>query len=278
MFNNIEIKLDVCGKSTYKESTLILSYKKAGHQVVCNDTTSSAGKILKNMKTYLPTPAKSFSGLLGHPFKISTGRCLFTLVMGLLAAGGANAVGASFITGDIQFNGGATLNTGDLATATAFTSIFGPGGPSTMPQVLGGGTQTGDYATVPDGTLVSFSTFTFAVNAPVTPLWAFTVGATSYSFDATSVTVAYQSSYFLDIVGTGVAHITGFNDTSGVWEVTDTGAGGTPVFTFGAATDLSGNPMPEPSTTALLLVFLPVAWVAFRARRNSQNRSHTPTK
>jgi len=235
-------------------------------------------KILNQMKTYLPTPAKSFSGLLGHPYKITTGRCIFSLLLGLLAAGGSNAVGANYITGDIQFNGGATLNTGNLATATAFTSIFGPGGPSTMPQVLGGGTQTGAYAGVPDATPVSFSTFSFASSGSVTPLWSFMVGATSYSFDATSVTVAFQDSQFLDITGTGTAHITGFNDTSGVWEVTDTGVGGVPVFTFGAATDLSGNPAPEPATTALLLMFLPVAWVAFRARRNSQNRSHTPTK
>jgi hypothetical protein len=204
--------------------------------------------------------------------------CFFSLLVGLLAIGGStNVVAAGYITGDIQFNGGATLDTGNLATATAFTSIFGPGGPSTQPQVLGGGTQTGDYSTVPDGTLVNFSTFSFSA-ASVTPLWTFTVGSTVYSFDATSVTVAFQSSFFLDITGTGIAHITGFNDTSGVWDVTDTGAGGTPVFTFGAATDLSGNPAPEPSTTAMLLLFLPVAWVAFRARRNSQNRGHTSTK
>jgi len=248
----------------YKEATLILSYKKAGRQVGRNDTTSSAGKKPKKMKTYLPKPA--------------TGRCIFSLLLGLLAVSGSNAVGATYINGDIQFNGGATLDTGNLATATAFTAIFGPGGPLTQPQVLGGGSQTGAYAGVPDNTPVSFSTFSFASSSSVTPLWSFSVGGTSYSFDATSVTVAHQDSYFLDITGTGTASITGYLDTSGVWEVTDSGAGGTPVFTFGAATDLSGNPAPEPSTTALLLVFLPVAWVAFRARRNSQNRSHTPTK
>jgi hypothetical protein len=235
-------------------------------------------KYLNIMKTYLPTPAENFGGFFGRPSMIFTSRRFFTLLLGILAVGTSNVMGANYINGDIQFNGGATLNTGNLATATAFTSIFGPGGPSTMPQVLGGGTQTGDYAGVPDATLVNFQTFSFAINAPVTPLWAFTVGTTAYSFDATSVTVAYQSSFFLDIVGTGTAHITGFNDTSGVWEVTDTGAGGTPVFTFGAATDLSGNPAPEPATSALLLIFLPMAWVAFRARRNHQNRSQTPTK
>jgi hypothetical protein len=270
----------VNGEPLYKEATLIHSYKKAGCQVGRNDTTSSAGKKLKNMKTYLPTPAEPSSGLLGRPSKKSTGRHIFTLLLSLLAVGGSNVMGAAppFINGDIQFNGGATLDTGNLATATAFTSIFGPGGPSTMPQVLGGGSQTGAYAGVPDNTLVSFSTFSFASSGPVTPLWSFSVGTTSYSFDATSVTVAFQNSQFLDITGTGTASITGYSDTSGVWEVTDSGAGGTPVFTFGAATDLSGNPAPEPSTTALLLVFLPVAWVAFRARRNSQNRGHTSTK
>jgi hypothetical protein len=119
----------VNGEPLYKEATLIHSYKKAGCQVGRNDTTSSAGKKLKNMKTYLPTPAEPSSGLLGRPSKKSTGRHIFTLLLSLLAVGGSNVMGAAppFINGDIQFNGGATLDTGNLATATAFTSIFGPG-------------------------------------------------------------------------------------------------------------------------------------------------------
>jgi hypothetical protein len=201
-------------------------------------------------------------------------RLPLTLFSGLLVAGSlaTNAEATpGFITGSIQFSGGATLDTGDLATATAFTSIFGPGGPGTMPVVLGGGTSTGDYSTVPDGTLVSFQTFGFAVSAPVVPLWSFTVGATSYSFDASSETIVYQDGNFLDIQGNGIAHITGFSDTAGTWEVTDTGVGNVPVFTFGAATDVLGNPAPEPATVALLALFLPVVWMTLRARRNTQN-------
>jgi hypothetical protein len=232
---------------------------------------------LNKMKTYLLTPAESSCELFGRPFS-SKSRCFFSLLLGLLAVGSSNVVGATYITGDIQFNGGATLNTGDLATATAFTSIFGPGGPSFMPQVLGGGTQTGDFAGVPDATLVDFKTFSFPTSTPIISLWSFMVGGTAYSFDATSVSVTYQDSNFLDIVGTGTAHITGFLDTSGTWEVTDVGGGSAPVFTFGAATDVAGGSTPEPTASALLLMFLPAAWVAFRARRNSQNRSHTPTK
>jgi hypothetical protein len=175
------------------------------------------------------------------------------------------------INGSIQFSGGATLDTGNLATAAAFTSIFGPGGPGTMPVVLGGGTSTDDYAGVPDGTLVSFQTFGFATSSPVVPLWSFTVGTTSYSFDASSEAIVYQDGNFLDIQGNGIAHITGFSDTAGTWEVTDTGVGNVPVFTFGAATDVSGNPVPEPATGALLLLFLPAIWMTLRARRNTQN-------
>jgi hypothetical protein len=217
------------------------------------------------MKTYPSKPTNSFS------------RCLASLLLGLSAIGASNAVAANYITGDIQFNGGATLNSSDLATASAFTSIFGPGGPSTLPQVLGGSTATGDYSGVPAGTLVTFQNFSFASSSAVTPLWTFTVGATTYSFDASTVLVAYQSSFFLDIYGSGTAHITGDLDTPGNWEVTDTGSGGSPVFTFGAATDVA--PAPEPATSALLLMFLPIAWLAFRARRTSENRiSNISTK
>jgi hypothetical protein len=227
------------------------------------------------MKTFPTTPVMNFYGLFRSPARMSTGRFLFGLLAGAVVLGGSGAARAqTYITGEIQFNGGATLNTGDLSTATAFTSIFGPGGPSTQPQVLGGGTQTGDYSGVPDGTAVTFQTFSFPSSSSFA-LWSFTVGSTAYSFEATSVTIAYQDSFFLDIQGTGMASITGgattFTDTPGTWEVTDTGSGGVPVFTFGADTDVQGNPTPEPATSALLLMFLPVAWLAFKARRKSQN-------
>ena len=196
----------------------------------------------------------------------------FLAVAALALAGLSSTASAQFITGDIQFTGGATLDTGSLATATAFTQIFGPGGSGTQPLVLGGGTSTGDYAGVPDGTQVAFQTFSFGVSAPqVVPLWSFTVGGTSYAFQTASITVAYQSAYFLDISGTGTATITGFLPTAGNWSITDTGTGGTPVFTFGAATDVGGSPTPEPSTVMLLLVVLPAAYVAFRVRKTAGN-------
>jgi hypothetical protein len=221
---------------------------------------SNAGINLTQMKTLNYKPAKWLFG-------ISPG-----ILAGLLLAGISGTAHAQFINGDIQFTGGATLDTGNLATATAFTQIFGPGGPGTMPLVLGGGTATGDYASVPTGTQVAFQTFSFAPGGPVTPLWTFMANGNTYSFDATTITVAFQNQFFLDIQGTGTATITGvdnFTPTPGTWEITDTGVGNVPVFTFGAATDVGGNPAPEPSTTVLMLVF--AACIVFWVRRKATN-------
>jgi len=182
----------------------------------------------------------------------------FTIGIAGLMVGGISAVAQPSINGSVAFIGGATLD-GPMDTATAFTSFFGSSGSGT-PTVLAG-SQTGDYLAVPDNTPATFTLFTFNPPAPsVIPLWTLMVGAVSYSFDATSVVDAFQNSVFLDLQGTGVAHITGFADTVGTWSITDTGLGSVPVFTFGAGVQV----VPEPSSIALLLVGASV--FAFRAK------------
>lgn len=238
---------------------------------------SNAGIKLTQMKNLASKPRKWLFGISSHSGWLPTNRCLAGVLAGLAFAGLSGTANAQFINGDIQFTGGATLNTGNLATATSFTQIFGPLGPGSQPLVLGGGTQTGDYASVPGGTQVAFQTFSFATSGSVTPLWTFTIGATTYDFNATTINVAFQNQFFLDIQGTGTAQITGFADTPGTWEVTDTGVGNVPVFTFGAATDVNG-PTPEPSTVVLLLVFLPAAYFVFRVRRQASNASNSTAK
>ncbi|HEV2207707.1 MAG TPA: PEP-CTERM sorting domain-containing protein [Verrucomicrobiae bacterium] len=159
------------------------------------------------------------------------------------------------ITGQIQFGGGANLN-GSLGTATGFSSFFGPLGTGT-PEVAYG--SSGTYASVPVGTGATFSNFSFSP-APVTPfsLWSFSVGTTEYSFDVTSLTIAAQNASFLDLQGTGVAHVTGLTDTTGNWSITDTGTG--PMFTFGNLTNV-----PEPATSGLILLGLTALGVRRRA-------------
>lgn len=156
------------------------------------------------------------------------------------------------INGSIAFYGGAVLD-GSIGTATAFTSYVGPkDAPS--PLVLAD-SQAGDYASVPNGTPVVFSPFTFNP-APASPftMWQLTVGATTYSLSATSVEVVRQDNYFLNIQGQGIASITGYADTPGSWTITDTGS--TPILSFGATTAA----VPEPSVAAFILFLLPIGW------------------
>jgi hypothetical protein len=164
-----------------------------------------------------------------------------------LVFAGLTAQGAIYISGEISFIGGATLN-GPLESATAFTSFFGPGGPGTSPVVNYG--ATGTYSSVPAGvTAADFLPFTFLPDyLPQAHLWSFTVGDITYSFEATSAVVTFQNNRFLNIEGSGIGHVTGFDPTPGTWSIVDTGFPGSPVFTFGAATVV-----PEPSTAALLL-------------------------
>jgi len=157
---------------------------------------------------------------------------------------------ATYINGNISFTGGITLN-GPINTASAITSYFGVLGPGVGGPLVNFG-PTGDYAAVPAGKAADFTVFTFNPQ-PVAPfqLWTFSVGAVTYSFDVTSVVLNFQDSHFLNLQGTGIASISGggtdFLPTAGTWSITDTGTGGSPVFTFGNITAV-----PEPSSAALM--------------------------
>ncbi len=139
------------------------------------------------------------------------------------------------ISGDINFDGVATTNTGSLATATAFTSISGV---TVVP------VEDGNYAGT-TGAPVTFTPFSFSA-AGVTPLWTFTWGGITYSFDATSITIVSQKVGFLNLEGNGWAMETGFDATAGTWSITDTGTKAT--VTFGSAATV-----PDSGATALLI-------------------------
>jgi PEP-CTERM motif-containing protein len=179
------------------------------------------------------------------------------------------AAQAQVFTGSISFVGGATINN-PIPGATTFTSFYGPGGTGTNPQVQGG-QETGAYAGVPGGTSVAFTPFTFSpslVPSPV-PLWSFTLGPTTYSFQITSVTTDTQNVYpggfaFLNIGGVGTASITGYApDTAASWSITGTTANSASVtITIGNAV----NGVPEPSTVPLMVAGLLVCGLVFRPR------------
>jgi len=143
------------------------------------------------------------------------------LMKTLLAIGAICAVvaqaNAVMITGQIDMNGKATLNSQNLAAATSasFSNVQ-----------VGPAAATGSFAVIPLGTAVSYSAFTWnPITVPVIPLWTLNSGGT-WSFDLNSMTVVAQTSSFLNITGTGVLTATGYDPTPGVWSFSITVAGG----------------------------------------------------
>jgi hypothetical protein len=176
------------------------------------------------------------------------------LVVGL--AFGGLTVQAAQLNGEITFNGLALLND-SLASASAYTSILGPGGPGTSPVVTA---AIGDFGGIAVDTEVNFTAFTFNP-APASSflLWSFTYNATPYSFEVTSVS-SEQNSGFLHVYGAGIARVGNFDPTPATWSFTDNG--NPSYFNFGAAIIA----VPEPTASVLIIAFGFVAAVTRRGR------------
>jgi hypothetical protein len=165
---------------------------------------------------------------------------LLTFVLiGLLAPG--FAAQAVPITGEIHFAGLWSPTPGP-GTGTATGIDF-----SQFTIVLAG---TGTYAGLA-GTGAAFQDFTFApFGGSVAPLWSVSSGGVDYSFDLTSVAVAFQSSTQLTLSGTGILHATGFDDTPARWDFT--GNAGAELFSFSA----DNVAVPEPATLGIVTLGL----------------------
>ncbi len=171
-------------------------------------------------------------------------------VLALTLAFGAGAAQAVPITGDISFTGSYTIdNTSNLALATKFLSFDGV--------TVTTGEASGTYAGT-DGAPVTFQPFAFS-DAGVTPLWTFTIGLTTFSFDATTLTKPFANVNNLVVEGVGVAHVTGFDDTPGFWSITANKAGTSFSFSSSAAT------VPEPA--AIGVAGLGLATIFLRRRK-----------
>jgi hypothetical protein len=161
----------------------------------------------------------------------------------MIAAGSAMATP---ITGNISFFGALNL-TGPITPVVASNAT---GIDFTAGYVFGG--RSGDYATIANFTPVTFTNFNFSPSLspnPVTDLWKFTVDSNTYSFDLVTVTPSNIPSNVLALNGTGILHITGFEDTLGSWSLTTQDGSGD--LTFSAASSV-----PEPATMVLLGVGL----------------------
>lgn len=186
------------------------------------------------------------------------------------AALSGTVANATPIVGSISFNGNAVTNTGNLNTATAFTSITGV---TVVPGPFGG--PSGDYLVVPTlgGDSVTFTPFAFSA-VGITPLWTLTAGGITYSFDATGpISIDFQSSSFLNLSGSGTAMISagGFTPTAGSWTIQETRSGAS--FSWGSSADVE-SPTPDSSNTAVLVAFgLAAIALGAVAHRRSQAKA-----
>lgn len=141
----------------------------------------------------------------------------------VVAAGFALSAQATQINGTIGFtsapnsSGGSIVNNG----GGSFTLNF------SNPQHVDFG--NGDY-TGTVGATATFAPITFTNGGGLTstnsPEWSFTIGATTYSFDLTSLSTATfhnGNPSALVLMGDGTAHITGLEDTAAIFALEATG-------------------------------------------------------
>lgn len=147
------------------------------------------------------------------------------------------------ISGGISLDGAYTVNTGNLNTATAFTS-FSNGQVSSY---SAGSSFAIAGVLVGDASNVLMTPFSFnPFGGPVAPLWLTTVGPAA-AFNLTSLSILFQGADTLALTGQGTLFLAGFDPTPGNWVFTANQAGGS--FSWSS----SNSPVPEGGTTAALL-------------------------
>jgi hypothetical protein len=135
--------------------------------------------------------------------------CICAAVVALTGAGRNYGLEAAplYISGSVSFTGSAHLDA-KIATATLVSNFS---------NVFAVGNTNGSYSALTNAP-ATWMPLTFSPpTTPLAPLWSCDSNGVTYSFDATSMRIVFTNSSFLDIQGTGIAHITGYADTPGIW-------------------------------------------------------------
>jgi hypothetical protein len=175
------------------------------------------------------------------------------------------------VSGGISFAGGFTSNTGNLNTATAFssfTNVISTGSTGTLAPAVSG-------LTTFNPAVLSFNGFTFGTSpggaGSITPVLVWTGTGTNgviTTFTLNSIsTVDHNPFDTVVIVGQGIFTETGFDATPGTFTFSANQAGGTFSFSLSQAALA-----PDGGTTALLLG-LGLVGVGLSARRFKSNKA-----
>jgi hypothetical protein len=167
----------------------------------------------------------------------------FTLLFGLVFAAvtAQQAAALPFLTGNITFSGGATLDNDDISLATEVTSWVSPEVQS----------RSGSFTSVGVGDTVTIKApWSFASGA-VPAFW--TVGG--FTFDLLGSVIVFQIGDFLSVRGTGTITAVGFEPTDGVWNFSSQGPGADAEFSFSASnkTVKPVQPVPDDGAAVALL-------------------------
>jgi len=175
-----------------------------------------------------------------------TKKILAILTVAVVSMALCQNAAAIAISGKVDMVGSLNLNTTSLATATGVNS-FGPA--SVIPTPNGAFLGTA-------GSSVTFTPFNWSPpSTPVIPLWSFTSGGWTYTFNLGVISFVSQNSSFVNLAGSGILSITGlgspYDPTPGDWTFTITSAGQDPDFRFGFVSSTAA--VPDGGMTVALL-------------------------
>jgi hypothetical protein len=137
------------------------------------------------------------------------------------------------VTGLVRFSGNTTVDAA-RTEFLSFTNVFVQNGAPNA---------TGDFAGS-QGSSVIMSGFQYnPFTAPVTPLWSFVFGGTTFSFDLNTASVVQNLNNFISISGSGIMYASGAitrDPTFGLFTLTATNTDGG--FEFGFASETRAAP------------------------------------
>ncbi|WP_300459868.1 PEP-CTERM sorting domain-containing protein [Desulfobacula sp.] len=171
----------------------------------------------------------------------------FTFLIAIFCAFAFNAQ-ASTIYGYTSFSGSFESDNNDLSLAKVFTDF------SNVVVSTDGGLD--DYAPLLGDQSVTLGTFTFdpAVDSLIEEFWMIDYDSKIYSYDLLTSVISYSAENSIVINGTGIAHLTGFDDTDSIWVLSASGAGTVSTFTLSTSVPPDyqpSNTVPEPATMIL---------------------------
>jgi hypothetical protein len=176
--------------------------------------------------------------------EMRTMKLMLPIVVAILL--GCSQTQATPISGSIEFFGSATASgtSGDTPDTIQFLDPWHTGA------------ETGSYTGIPVGTATMFNNFSFigegtaaTLLAPDMPLWTFTIGATTYSFELLALTNGHVDAGSMAFSGTGIAHITGFDDIPASFALQGAGSN----FDFTLSSSTTATTMPDGGATLALL-------------------------